>query len=79
VPQRQQHNRLVPFEFEGGPFSIQMGCNHIPNQSLSLTTHLQAQDDASWMQSISETEPKRACGWQRDFPGTIRAAFNSWT
>ena len=63
-------NLMVPFRFNRlQPHS----------ESAVIFDHLLAQGDASWMQSISETGPKRACGWQRDSSGIIRAAFISWT
>jgi len=45
---------------------------------MSFDMHVDA-GDAPWMQSISEKGPKRACGWQRNSGGIIRAAFISWT
>ena len=46
------------------------------SKSAVISDHLLAQNDASWMQSISETRPKRACGWQRNSRGIIRDAFS---
>jgi hypothetical protein len=45
---------------------------------MSFDMHADA-GGAPWMQGISEKGPKRACGWQKNCHGIIRAAILSWT
>jgi hypothetical protein len=81
LPQRNHSPRFIGFCLDTMErmFLVCSRELQLHSESTVIFHRLLAQGDASWMQSISETGPKRACGWQRNSRGIIRSAFISWT